>query len=85
LAGLQDQPLQILSVLLADEGQRMAREFPYNWSRDGQWIVSAGERYVPGQSAIALLPLFAAPAAERRARVVTSDAWNAMAGHALSG
>jgi len=33
---------------------------------------------VPGHSAIALLPLAAAPAAERRARVVTSDAWNGL-------
>jgi Tol biopolymer transport system component len=38
-------------------------------------IISSGERYVTGRSAIALVPLSAAPAAERRARVVTSDAW----------
>jgi Tol biopolymer transport system component len=45
-----------------------------DWSADGKWIVATGARYAGGQGAIALLPLSAAPQAERQARVVTSDA-----------
>lgn len=45
-----------------------------DWSADGKWIVATGARYADGRGSIALLPLSAAPKAEKRAQVVTSDA-----------
>jgi len=47
-------------------------EFPSDWSPDESFVLSTGTRYVPEQSAIVLLPLAAAPHAEKVARVVTS-------------
>lgn len=43
-----------------------------SWTPDDQFIVASSGRYVPGQCAVALLPLSAAPAAETQAQVVTS-------------
>lgn len=47
-------------------------ELAWSWTPDDQFIVSSGTRYVPGRTAVALLPLSAAPAAEKQARIVTT-------------
>jgi Tol biopolymer transport system component/DNA-binding winged helix-turn-helix (wHTH) protein len=49
-------------------------ENPCAWSRDGRSLLAAGGRFVKGRSSIVWLPLEAAPAAERAARVVVSSA-----------
>jgi Tol biopolymer transport system component/DNA-binding winged helix-turn-helix (wHTH) protein len=46
---------------------------PRGWSSDGRSIVASGPRYVPGQHAVVLLPLSAAPHSETKARIVASD------------
>jgi Tol biopolymer transport system component len=45
-----------------------------NWTPDDQFIVSSSERYKAGQSAIVLLQVSDAPAAEKTARVLTTTA-----------
>jgi serine/threonine protein kinase/Tol biopolymer transport system component len=56
-------------------------EVAYGWSPDGQFVVSTSGRYKPGEMAIALVPVSAAPKAEDQARIVTTSAeyklWNA--------
>ncbi len=46
--------------------------FDFNWSRDGQWLVSSGRNPGPNVG-LWLVPLAAAPHAEAQARPVTSD------------
>jgi eukaryotic-like serine/threonine-protein kinase len=54
----------------------------WDWTLDGRTVLVSGGRYLPGQNAIAFVPIAGAPAAERQARVVTSDRdralWQAM-------
>jgi Tol biopolymer transport system component len=46
---------------------------PFDWSADGRWVVAGSDGGKPGQSALVLLPVSAAPHAEAEARVVVSD------------
>ncbi|AMY08508.1 translocation protein TolB [Luteitalea pratensis] len=49
-------------------------EFPSGWTPDGRHILVASSMYAVGKSAIALLPIDAAPAAEHSRRPITSAA-----------
>jgi Tol biopolymer transport system component/DNA-binding winged helix-turn-helix (wHTH) protein len=47
---------------------------PFDWSADGRWVLAGSDLGKPGQNALVLLPVAAAPHAEAEARVVVSDA-----------
>ncbi|HKX31448.1 MAG TPA: winged helix-turn-helix domain-containing protein, partial [Blastocatellia bacterium] len=47
-------------------------EVPYDWSADGKWILGSSNRRSPGQRAIGLYPIAAAPHAETQMHVITS-------------
>jgi Tol biopolymer transport system component len=59
---------------------KYGQEIAYGWSPDGRFVVSSSGRYKPGQMAIALVPVSAAPKAETEATIVTMSAeyelWN---------
>ena len=59
-------------------------EFPTGWTPDGRHVVAVSSMYVEGQSAIALLPVDRAPAAERARQVITSSAEVGIAVAAMS-
>jgi len=67
---------QLTTPIPASPGDEVA----YGWTPDAQFIVASSRRFVPGQTAIALIPLAAAPAAEKAAQIVTQSAeyhlWN---------
>jgi WD40 repeat protein len=46
---------------------------PFDWSADGRWVLAGSDLGKPGQNALVLLPVSAAPHAEAEARVVVSD------------
>ncbi len=46
---------------------------PFDWSADGRWVLAGSDGGKPGQSALVLLPVSAAPHAEAEARMVASD------------
>lgn len=49
------------------------RDYVYDWSPDGQWIVGSTDRLTPRRWLIAMFPVAAAPSAEKELRVVFKD------------
>ena len=66
---------------VTSDAQYTAADNPWGWAHDGASVLANGSRYADGKFAIARLPIAAAPAAERRATVLTSSSdrglWNA--------
>jgi Tol biopolymer transport system component/DNA-binding winged helix-turn-helix (wHTH) protein len=75
------QERQLTTAFRPEEG---CYENPYAWTHDGEWIAATGTRYAANSFALALLPVSAAPRAETRARIVTSDIYNALWQPAIS-
>jgi Tol biopolymer transport system component len=58
------------------------RDFPYDWSANGEWIIASSNRRSPERFAICLFPISAAPQAETQMRVVASHPeYNLWQGH----
>jgi Tol biopolymer transport system component len=49
------------------------RQSPTDWTPDGKWILASSEQRTPGQVALCLFPVDAAPNAETQARVIASQ------------
>jgi len=49
------------------------RDYIYDWSPDGRWVIGSTDRLTPDRWVIALFPLSAAPRAEMEMRVVRSS------------
>jgi Tol biopolymer transport system component/DNA-binding winged helix-turn-helix (wHTH) protein len=47
-------------------------DVPYDWSADGNWVLTSTERQSPGRRGLGLFPIAAAPHAETQMRVLTS-------------
>jgi Tol biopolymer transport system component/DNA-binding winged helix-turn-helix (wHTH) protein len=66
----------MLSVGSSDE-QTLASsdtisDVPYDWTADGNWVLTSTERQSPGRRGLGLFPVAAAPHAETQMRVLTS-------------
>ena len=49
------------------------RDYVYDWSRDGQWVIGSTDRLTPERWLLAMFPVAGAPSAEKGLRVVLKD------------
>jgi Tol biopolymer transport system component/DNA-binding winged helix-turn-helix (wHTH) protein len=68
-----------LAMLSAEGGDEQvlaspltAGQSPYDWSPDGQWLLTSSDRRTPGRRALCLFPTSAGPQAENQVRVLAS-------------
>jgi Tol biopolymer transport system component len=70
--------------LTSPHAPQVGMEFPTGWTPDARHLLVTSSLYVPGESAIALVPVDGAPAAERARQRVTSAPGVSLTGAVMS-
>ena len=90
-SGLESERPYIIAVLPTESGEEKlltspvpARDYVYDWSPDGQWIVGSTNRLNKDKYQLALFPLSAAPNAEKEMHIIATDANNDLWGPRFS-